>query len=283
MGTWKERNQIYAIERIMLDVFGLRFLCLYSIDMPLPTIEYTSSVRPPVQTHVHFIIDAFVEFLLSDISPPREYPILTNHYCRPLTSGPFILFNIEQLTRPKILKEVLQRALQSDIVEVWDYSEVNVAFLRKYGIAARHVPVQTTSERIQYYKHLLATQPKEFDYALCGVGSDRRLAILQKLQSRNIKVLLLTNVYGEQRDILISRCRFQLNIHQTDDHQIFESVRCDPWLEAGMPILSEVSLDNDPRCSLTSYDKFLENAIEFKKEILKNEYTIKKEVYESKE
>lgn len=234
----------------------------------LQTVEYRSADRPPVQTHVFFLIDAFVYFLLSSLSPPREHTILTNHYCTPLEKGgPFILFNIEQLTRPTILEQVYQRALQSDIVEVWDYSETNVALLRTRGVAARYVPVQTPEPCVAAYKAFYASQPKLYDIGFCGVVPDRRMKILKTLQEKGYKVLLLSNVYGTQRDLELSRCRIQLNIHQSDEHRIFESIRCDPWLSAGMPIVSEESLEQDPRCIVASYDTLVETVVAVLKQV----------------
>jgi hypothetical protein len=225
----------------------------------LPTKEFRSTQRPPVQTHVWFIIDAFVEFLLSDLSPQRTHTILTNHYSKPLGSGPFILFNIEQLTRPRILEEVYRRAICADIVEVWDYSEVNANLLRARGIAVHVVPVQTTEARVAALKTLLATQPKQFDIGFCGVAPERRQKILEELSKEGFKLLLLTNTYNPtERDMLLARCRFQVNIHQTDEHQVFESVRCDPWLRAGQPIVSETSLDSDLRCITVLYEGIVE-------------------------
>jgi hypothetical protein len=231
----------------------------------LPTQIFRSAHRPQVQTHALYLInDAFVEFLLSEVSPPRVLPIVTNHYCKPLTPGPFILYNTEQLTVPKYLEEVVERAKQPDILEVWDYSEVNTKLLQQNGIQVRHVPVKTTPERVASLKHLLATEPKEYDCGFCGVAPPRRLEIVEKLGQQGVKVLLMTQTYGPERDRMLARCRFQLNIHQTDKHTVFEATRCDPWLEAGQQIVSEDSLDNDSRCINVPYDKLVEAAVELK-------------------
>lgn len=233
----------------------------------LPTREFRSAVRPPLQTHALYLInDAFVEFLLSDISPQRELPIVTNQYCKPLTQGPFIFYNTEQLSVPRMLHEVLERVKQHDIVEVWDYSQINIDILKQHGIQARHVPVRTTPQRVAQLKTLLATEPKEFDCGFCGVAPDRRLNIVKELNARGVKVLLMTTVYGQERDRLLARCKFQLNIHQTDDHKIFESTRCDPWISAGQPILSENSVDNDSRCINVPYENLIDAAVQLKKQ-----------------
>ncbi len=207
------------------------------------------------------MIDDFILFLQSELSPERKYPILTNHYCKPLTPGPYILFNIEQLTRPRILKEVYARAMQPDIVEVWDYSHINVTLLRSKGIAARHVPVQTIESRVNLFKHIMRDSPKTYDIGFCGVAPDRRQKILTELSNYGVKVLLMTNLYGYSRDASLSQCKMLINIHQTNEHMVFESIRCDPWLRAGMPIVSESSMDDDPRCINVPYDKLVETTL----------------------
>jgi len=223
------------------------------------TFVYKKEHRPAVQTHIYFMIDAFIEFLLSDLSPERSYTILTNHYCIPVGPGPFILFNIEQLTRPKILDEVYKRAIQSDIVEVWDYSPVNVRLLQSRGIAAKYVPVQTPLEIIQTLQSYIPPVPM-YDIGFCGVAPERRMKLIQQLAAKGLKVLLLHGTYMKDRDRMLASCKIHLNIHQTDDHKVFEIIRCDPWLKAGIPILSEHSLEDDPRCINVSYDTLVETA-----------------------
>lgn len=225
----------------------------------LPTAVYTSAHRPPVETHVYCILDHLVDWLLSAESPDRSIPLITNHYCRPLTAGPYIFYNTEQLTRPEILAQVYNRVISGDVVEVWDYSAVNVQILQSRGIAVRHVPMAITQQTATALRSLYQTTPKDFDIAFCGVASPRRMAILQQIASQGYKLLLVTTVYGPERDTMIARCRVQLNLHQTEQHQVFESVRCEPWLQAGQPILTEPSLDNDSRCKMVTAETLLQD------------------------
>ena len=59
--------------------------------------------------------------------------------------------------------------------------------------------------------------------------------------------------YGEERDKALASCKILLNIHCFDDFTIFESARCEPWLSIGKCVISENSLDNDPRCINVDY------------------------------
>jgi hypothetical protein len=48
-----------------------------------------------------------------------------------------------------------------------------------------------------------------------------------------------------------------LNIHFNENYKIFEQYRCFAWLDIGKVVLSENSLDNDPRCINVSYDEIV--------------------------
>jgi len=172
---------------------------------------------------------------------------------------------MEQMTYPKMLKEVCERVRQKDIVEVWDYSQVNVDILKSQGIQARHVPLQTTPEDVAKLKSYIPSKP-EFDVGFCGVVPDRRMRILQQLGEKGLKVVLCNTTYGEERDRILAKCRVQLNIHQTDVHKVYESTRCNHWLDAGIPVISETSLDDDPRCINVSYDALVETVVKFCKD-----------------
>ena len=226
------------------------------------TVSYTSSNRPPLETHVQCMNDKFVNFLLSDLSPERNYPIVTNQYCIPLTQGPYIFFNMEQLTYPKMLREVCERSRRNDIVEVWDYSLVNVNILQSHGIVAKHVPLRTTPEDIAKLKSYIPSTPV-YDVGFCGVAPPRRMKLLEEIGKKGLKLLLCNTTYGEERDRLLASCRVHINIHQSDEHTVYESTRCNHWLEAGIPVISEHSLDDDPRCRNVSYETLVETVVEF--------------------
>jgi hypothetical protein len=70
-------------------------------------------------------------------------------------------------------------------------------------------------------------------------------------------------LFGEERDKELATCRIHLNIHHKEDCHLFESARCELWLQAGVPIISEHSLDNDSRCTNVSYDELVETAVTF--------------------
>ena len=195
--------------------------------MTRETTVYTSTVRPPVYTWPWFYgtTDNFIDWLLSDQSPERTYPIVTNHLMFPKNEPDlkFIFFNTEQLTRQSEIQNVLRFIKYAkNIVEIWDYSQVNVELLKTHGIDARLVKLGTSAT----YKHQLQAllmQPKEYDIAFCGLTSDRRKTILNALKEKGLKVHILTSTYGQERNKEIAKCKVLLNIHYKPDYKIFAS------------------------------------------------------------
>ena len=228
----------------------------------MPT--YTSGVRPPVYTIIGQYIDHLLPYLQSTHSPERSYPLLIADHGYPPSDTPILYYNTEQLTRKREYDRITERLRNPDIVEIWDYSTANIAILRAAGFMnVRHVPVSTCPETVEKLRYWIATQPKEYDIAFCGAQSPRRDAILQPLQSRGLRVHNIS-AWGDERDKEITRCHVLLNIHYADDFNVFESVRCDPLLAAGMPVITETSLDNDPRCAvIVPYNELVEQTISF--------------------
>ena len=58
----------------------------------------------------------------------------------------------------------------------------------------------------------------------------------------------------------LGKCKIILNIHYSNTYNVFEVFRCGPWLEIGVPVISETSLDIDPRCISTTYANFIKTA-----------------------
>ncbi|NBP58497.1 hypothetical protein EBU71_18570, partial [bacterium] len=113
----------------------------------------------------------------------------------------------------------------------------------------------------QYIDKLRSFRTQPITHDICFVGSmnPRRQKILTELQ-KSYKVLVLRNNYGDDRDKQIARCKMLLNIHYSDNYKIFEVFRCGPWLEIGLPVLSEVSVDMDTRCEYILYKDLVSSA-----------------------
>ena len=77
-------------------------------------------------------------------------------------------------------------------------------------------------------------------------------------------------LFGEERDKELAACRIHLNIHCEEDYQLFESARCELWLQVGVPIISENSLDNDSRCINIPYENMVETTIQLIQDMQSN-------------
>ena len=178
-----------------------------------------------------------------------------------------IVYNTEQLTIPRVLAKILRLmgepldplvpSLLDPLVpkvHLWDYSMANIRILANHGIIAKYMPLKTTGsylEKLQRFN----TCPKVYDIGFNGTISPRRKVILDQLATQ-FSVLMVTS-WGDTRDMELAKCRVLVNIHFDTDYMIFESARCEPWLSVGVPVISELSIENDERCILTTYDGFL--------------------------
>lgn len=200
-------------------------------------------------------VDTFVYFIESPLCPQSSKPIylFSQTLIAPANS---IIFNIEQLSRPNILLNILKYIKQSKPLEIWDYSLANVNILKKHNILARHVPLESPD---WYIKELQSYRKKNtvYDVGFSGYISPRRLKIFNKLKELGISVNIIKKVFGKRRDKELAKCKLLLNIHASPDYKIFESNRCEPWLKAGVPVISENSLDNDERCINVKYSDII--------------------------
>jgi hypothetical protein len=91
--------------------------------------------------------------------------------------------------------------------------------------------------------------------------SPRRELVLKGLRDAGLRVLTLTNVWGEERDKRLAECECVINIHYANDYKVFERTRCEQWLSSGGLVISEESLDNDKRAVVVAYDKLVETCV----------------------
>ena len=226
--------------------------------------KYESQIRPPVYSNYkNTEIMNVINFLVSDKSPERIYPIFIIEHVHefPNTSFKKIIYNIEQMTREIMLERNLPRMKQPDIVEIWDYSICNYSILKNHNLSVIYVPYKLTIERILEYRNL-QTLNKDYDIAFCGQMSPYRQHILDQLKSKGKNVLILDGDYTCNRDIQIGKSKLLINIHYNETYKVFETIRCEPWLASGFVVLTETSLDNDPRAITVSYEHLVTKACE---------------------
>jgi hypothetical protein len=220
--------------------------------------KYTSDYRPHVySSYTNTEINNIIDYLLSEFSPEREYPIIFNINPKDRITKK-IFYNIEQMTRESELNMTISRLKNPDIIEVWDYSSVNCEILKKEGLNVRHVPFKLSINKIIEYSNYKKIN-KLYDIAFSGQYSEYRLKILDELEKKGKKIFKC-NDYSEGRDIGIGKSKLLINIHYNETYKVFESVRCEPWLASGFPVLSESSIEDDPRCTTVPYNMLVDKA-----------------------
>jgi hypothetical protein len=171
-----------------------------------------------------------------------------------------IIYNTEQLTIPRILTKILRLVELAPKLELWDYSMVNIRILANHGIIAKYMPLKTSGPYLEKLQRFI-TSTKAYDIGFNGSMSARRKTILDQLAT-SFTVFISTS-WGDTRDLELSQCRVLVNIHFDTNYMVFESARCEPWLSVGIPVISELSIDNDERCILTTYDGFLKTVTDY--------------------
>ena len=226
--------------------------------------KHTSIHRHPVYTNYkNTEIINVIEYLLSERSPIRTLPIFIIDQVHefPETPTKKIIYNIEQMTRQNMLEKNLPIMKRQDIIEVWDYSISNYNILKNHNLNIFHVPFKLTLEKILNYRNL-QTLDKTYDVAFSGQMGPYRQSILDQLKVKGLEVLILDGDYSLNRDVQIGRSRLLLNIHFNETYKVFETIRCEPWLSSGFPVISETSLDDDVRAINTPYTELVDKVCE---------------------
>ncbi len=166
-----------------------------------------------------------------------------NDFNSPLTPPNYIVYQLEQTTGQDESKWFNERYLNylRKALAVWDYSLINYQNLKKLGIRnIEYVPIQylRTCDIIKQ----CAPASKDIDIFFFGSMNDRRQSLITQLQSRGLNVVVKTNVWKAERDELIARSKFVLNIHFYQ-HSILETTRLSYLLSNNCHVISESSGD----------------------------------------
>lgn len=174
-----------------------------------------------------------------------------------------ILLNIEQLTIEKNI--IMVNKLLNKNIKIIDYSIENIKLMENNNIG--YLPYQYNDSEVYKLKIYNTIANKKYDVAFTGWISDRRRLIIDKLRAKGITVLLINNKWEDDRDMEIASARLLLNIHYNENYNIYESIRCDRWIFAGMMVVSEdsiynESLDINNLVIFEKYDKLVDKVIE---------------------
>lgn len=209
----------YFIEYVhSLDVFS--FVITFDVDEVKQLVPFTRFYKDCIfvyPTNVH--MPQMIEFALES-------------NC--------LLFNCEQMSIPERAELIFRFVDRGG--KVFDYNSRNRDLIIEHWSSAKVITLPyrcTDSEHNQLAKLLTKEDEKEYDVAIVASMTRRREKIVQDLERASIKVLVIRNKFGAERDELIAKCTYLLNIHANDNYNVFETLRCFRWLDAGMVVISE--------------------------------------------
>lgn len=149
-----------------------------------------------------------------------------------------IIINTEQIGMgPEIWNERVLHFLK--LFPSWDYSQENIAALEQLGIKS------TKFFRIGYHPRLNripSDVPKDIDVLFYGSMTQVRVATLNAIEKRGLKVARLFGVFGQERDRCIARSKVVLNLHQ-HSAKIFEIVRVHYLMNNKKAVISQLDAD----------------------------------------
>lgn len=171
-----------------------------------------------------------------DRTPIIFYPHLLRHPFEIPSHA--ILFNLEQIDSGSRLITEAYISLLCDH-EVWDYAPENIKALRSKGVKTLyHVDLGGLAQ-----PHIAEhAAQQDIDVLFYGSMNSRRQDIMEALQAVGCNAVTVSDVYGHERDALISRARIVLNVHYYET-KIFEIARVSYLLTNGKCVVSENGVD----------------------------------------
>lgn len=173
--------------------------------------------------------------------PLTTYVIFLAHQHAPMPPR-YIVYNFEQLAVNREMSEVFYDRLRS-AVAVWDYSVVNVGFLRARGITAHHKP-------LGFHRAFKSLAPPDhdprIDVLFIGATNARRRAFIEAARAvcgTTHSLAVVSSVFGDDSLRLMRRTRVVVNCHYYEGGTILEMPRIVPALMNGCIVMSERSAD----------------------------------------
>jgi len=163
-----------------------------------------------------------------------------------------IFLNTEQLSRSEYLQSIATCVAFK--IPIVDYSPANIK-LSGQGHLLRY---QYNSEEINGLKYIRSRVSQSADVGFTGCSSERRENILNEIRGLGCQVKHV-HAWGIDREKELLGAKIVLNLHYANDYNIYESIRCDRLLFAGVPVITEPSLyqnlvDVNPLLILSDYE-----------------------------
>lgn len=180
-----------------------------------------------------------IKVVIRDTVPETERPVVFLQVYKDLMrmKGHCVL-NTEQVTRP-VVKTFLSHCKNLD-VKIIDYSLGNIEAMKYLNMNISYLPYQYNETEVNLLSNLIKTSKKLYDVVFVESLSERRAKIISGFWERKISCLILTHAWNLERDKQIAKCRVLLNLHFDPSYGVYESIRCDRWLFAGLPVVSEI-------------------------------------------
>ena len=248
-----ENEYIVLIEYIK-SVFSKNKIIVYNIDTKFNIGNYISLRRIPI---------------LSD-SLKLPMPITIKSYYS--IASPYlpnnsnvIFLNVDHLTNHNTLSFI--KTYLNPKIKYYDFSENNIKIFGK-GV---YIPYKENIEETLKLKSFMNVK-KIYDICVVGEKSKRRYNIITEL-IKQYSVIYIHNLYGDERDSLIGKSKLLLNIHSNLYRKCYESIRCERWRFAKMPIISEICNDVLPNDIIgCSYNQLIETCTKWMDNYQKNNF-----------
>ncbi len=216
----------------------------------------------------HLLDQLFINPLVSNIiwiqRCPIPPPVVANFKQKYGSAIRWYVLNMEQLSSVnhyQYICDLMYHPNSSSYIDgIIDYQYDNKSFfLKKMRDQHDHPEQLPLSYHILPYQlndRENAEQDKIYDCAMIGMNSDRRRNIYQQLLKRGVRVLNVEG-WGFMRDNLLFRCKVLVNVHFSEDYQIYETIRCDRCTWNNMIVVTEESFSDSQQDS-TNSNKILE-------------------------
>lgn len=229
------------------------FICFYRAHFQFFE-DYVSSFKDTFGLELYLYDDARAQKY-----SPFDYYIFMQH-APPHYQSNFILLNTEQITRPEYVKQTIE--VISGGLTIFDYSLENVDNIAVMGGHPLLLRYQFNSEEVDFLK---ASSTQDVDVVFTGTLSPRRMHIIAELRKAGVAVNVVDG-WGKDRDKRLMRGKILLNIHYREDYMVYESIRCDRCLFAGMIVVTEKSnrqdlVDINPLLIIEDYDNLVSRTL----------------------
>lgn len=211
--------------------------------------------------HHHIPAQCFIEIDKAVSQLTHRTVVFNAHNYPSFVPKNSIIFNLENVP------EQANPALWAEH-EIWDASLRNISHYPS-GLKVTHVPMGYEPSMRRFEKRPL--QDCDIDVVFCGFINDRRMAILNDLRNRGLRVAIPSyNCWGKERDDVIARSKIALDMRYYEDG-IFPTLRSLHLIANRVPVVAETSLEMPPWVMENVPYNMLANRVET---VLKNERTI---------